>query len=177
MGRTGSVKPNEDPGALQQAKSEAATYAAGEQRPLGSYVLVMMGYGAAVGGLGGLVWRLRRPLPERLGWSDLLLTSLATHKIARLMSKDPVTSPLRAPFSRFAGTSGPAELEEEVRDGGPRKALGELVTCPFCIGQWVATGLIFGLVLAPRVTRLVAATFAALTGADFLQFAYARIQG
>jgi hypothetical protein len=28
--------------------------------------------------------------------------------------------------------------------------MGELLTCPFCLGQWVATGLIFGLVLAPR---------------------------
>jgi hypothetical protein len=63
-----------------------------------------------------------------------------------------------------------------VRDGGPRKAIGELVTWPFFIGQWVATGVIFGLGLAPRITRRVAALFLALTGADFLQFAYARIQ-
>lgn len=171
------MNQSDESGAVQTAKAEASTYAGGEERPLGSYLLVMLAYAAVVAGLGSLVWRLRRPLPERPGWSDVLLTTLATHKIARLLSKDPVTSPLRAPFSRFAGTSGPAELEEEVRDGGPRKAIGELVTCPFCVGQWVATGLIFGLVLAPRITRLVAAMFSALTGADFLQFAYARVQG
>jgi hypothetical protein len=62
--------------AVEKAKSEAATYAAGEQRPLGSYVLVMVAYAAVAAGLGPLVWRLRRPLAERLGWSDLVLTAL-----------------------------------------------------------------------------------------------------
>ena len=87
------------------------------------------------------------------------------------------TSPLRAPFTRFAGTSGEAELAEEVRGSGPRKAIGELVTCPFCLGLWVTTAIAFGLVLAPRPTRLVASILTALTGADFLQFAYDKVQG
>jgi hypothetical protein len=34
----------------------------------------------------------------------------------------------------------------------------------------------FGFVFAPRLTRLVAGTFTALAGADFLQLAYARAQ-
>jgi hypothetical protein len=46
-----------------------------------------------------------------------------------------------------------------------------LLVCPFCVGQWVATGFVFGLVLRPRATRLAASVFAALTAADFLQFA------
>jgi len=50
--------------------------------------------------------------------------------------------------------------------------MGELVTCPSCIGQWVTTGLVFGLALAPRATRMVAGTSSALTPADFLHFAY-----
>lgn len=87
-----------------------------------------------------------------------------------------MTSPLRAPFTRFKGRSGEAELAEQVRGTGPRKAVGELITCPFCVGQWVATGFVFGLVLAPRSTRLAASVFTALAGADFLQFAYAKTQ-
>jgi hypothetical protein len=59
-----------------------------------------------------------------------------------------------------------------VRGSGPRKALGELLTCPFCVGQWVATSFVLGLVLAPRATRLVASTFTAVAAADFLQLAY-----
>src|SRR6266568_6180594 len=50
----------------------------------------------------------------------------------RLITKDPVTSPLRAPFTVFEGQEGQAELKEEVRGHGARKAVGELVTCPFC---------------------------------------------
>jgi hypothetical protein len=67
-------------------------------------------------------------------------------------------------------------LVEEVRGTGRRKALGELLTCPFCLGQWVATGLVFGLVLAPRVTRLVGVLFTSLTAADVLQLGYDKLQ-
>jgi len=87
-----------------------------------------------------------------------------------------VTSPLRAPFTTFEGTSGEAELAESVRGTGMRKAVGELVTCPFCLGQWVATALAYGFVLAPRTTRWTCSVFTALTVADFLQLAYAAAQ-
>lgn len=92
-------------------------------------------------------------LPERLGWADLALLTVGTHEASRLLAEDPVTSPLRAAFTRFAGTSGESELSEEVRGSGPRKAMGELDTCPFCLGQWAATLFAFGLVLVPRPTR------------------------
>ena len=64
-----------------------------------------------------------------------------------------MTSPLRAPFTRFEGPQGNAELAEEVRGSGARKAVGELVTCPFCLGPWVATALTAGLTFAPGVAR------------------------
>ena len=73
----------------------------------------------------------------------------------------------------FEGTSGPAELAEEVRADGRRKTFGELISCPFCVGMWVATGFTAGYVLMPRTTRLATTTLAALAGSDFLQFAYA----
>jgi hypothetical protein len=89
------------------------------------------------------------------------------------VSKDSVTSPLRAPFTRYEGVSGPAELKEGVRGTGFRKAVGELLSCPFCLSQWVSTGFTFGLLTAPRATRWTASVFASLALADFLQFAYA----
>ncbi|MGH9165845.1 MAG: DUF1360 domain-containing protein [Acidimicrobiales bacterium] len=146
-------------------------YSAGEDRPLGGFAGLMGVYAVAVA-VGSLVVRRRGGLPERLRTDDLALVSVATHKISRLLAKDPVTSPLRAPFTRFAGTTGPAELKEEVKGIGAQKAMGELVTCPFCLGQWVATALVFGLAIAPRATRMVAATFTVVTAADLLQFAY-----
>ena len=57
-----------------------------------------------------------------------------------------------------------------------RKALGELVSCPFCLGQWVATTDVFGLIVVPRATRAAASVFAVLTGSDMLQYAYAKLQ-
>jgi hypothetical protein len=118
------------------------------------------------------VRRKRLPLP-RLGLADILLIGTATHKLSRRVAKDPVTSPLRAPFTRFKGTSGPAELAEEPRGGHTRHAIGELVSCPFCISQWIATGFVFGTVLAPGATRLAASVLASLTVSDSLQFGYA----
>ena len=161
-------------GLLSAARREAAAYRDGEERPLGSFLAVMGAYGALVGAAG--VAARRRGLPERVAWSDLALSSVATYKVSRLLAKDPVTSPLRAPFTRFAGTSGDAELADEVRGTGPRKAIGELVTCPFCLAQWVATGFAFGLVLAPRATRMTAGVFTMVTGAELLHFAHAGAQ-
>lgn len=159
-----------------QAQKEKAAYTGGEERPLGSFAAVMASYGVVVAGLSALVAARGRGLPERVGAADLALISVATHKVSRLIAKDPVTSPLRAPFTRFAGTSGEAELAEEVRGTGARKAVGELVTCPFCLAQWVATGFAFGLVLAPRATRLTATVFTVVAAADVLQFAYSGIE-
>jgi hypothetical protein len=133
-------------------------------------------YGTTVAGVALLLRARGRRLPERLSWADLALLTVATHKLSRLLAKDPVTSPLRAPFTHFAGTSGPGELQEKVRGTGPRKAIGALVTCPFCLAVWVATGFAFALVAAPRPTRLAASILAAVTGADVLQLAYGALE-
>lgn len=151
-------------------------YAAGADRPLGGYLTTLGVYSAVVGALTGTAVLSGRELPaDGLSPYEALLTAAATHKLSRLITKDPVTSPLRAPFTEYDGTAGPAELTEEARGDGARKTVGELVTCPFCASVWVATGLTAGLVFVPRVTRLVMGTFAALAGADMLQFAHARL--
>jgi hypothetical protein len=143
-----------------------------EERPLRGYAAMMALYGTGVAVAGALVRRRARPLPD-VSLRDVLLVGVATHKLSRRLSKDSATSPIRAPFTRYQGVSGPAELIEEPRGDGVRKAVGELVTCPFCLGQWVATSFVFGLALAPQATRMAASVFASLTLADFLQFGYA----
>ncbi len=151
-------------------------YAAGADRPLAQYSALMAAYGAAVVAMSTAVRRRGLPLP-RLGVGDIVLIGTATHKLSRRMAKDPVTSPLRAPFTRFKGTSGPAELAEEPRGGRARHAIGELVTCPFCLSQWVATGFVFGMIIAPGATRLAASVLTSLTVSDSLQFGYAILEG
>ncbi|MEV5243490.1 DUF1360 domain-containing protein [Streptomyces cinnamoneus] len=154
---------------------ERGAYTAGADRPLGAYAGMMGVYAAGVAALSAAARLARRPLPDPGPW-DVLLCAGATHQLSRLLTKDPVTSPLRAPFARYRGTSGPAELAEEPRGRGARKVVGELLTCPFCTGLWVATGLAAGMVFAPRTTRLATATMTALTGADLLHFLRVRMQ-
>jgi hypothetical protein len=148
-----------------------ADYAPGGDCPLGGYAALVGVYEAAVAVRVVALRRRNRPLPD-VRPVDVLLVGVATHKLARRMSKDSVTSPLRAPFTRYEGVAGPAELREGARGSGIRKAVGELVSCPFCLSQWVATGFTFGLLVAPRATRWAASVFASLALADFLQIAY-----
>jgi hypothetical protein len=158
------------------AHSVQDRYAGDEDRPLAGYALTMAAYGTVVGALAGTARLTGRDVPDRVPVTDVALGALAIEKLSRLLTKDPVTSPLRAPFTAYQGTSGSAELDEEVRGEGVQKVVGELVTCPFCTSVWVATGFAAGLVYLPRTTRLTVAALAALAGADLLQFARAGLE-
>jgi hypothetical protein len=158
------------------AQAQRDRYSGGEERPLGGYLATMAVYGTMVTGLAALARLTGRDVPADLSWSDVIRCAAATQKLSRLLAKDPVTSPLRAPFTSYEGTSGPSELQEQVRGAGGRKTVGELVTCPFCAGIWVATAFTAGLIYLPRTTRLATATLTALAGADLLQFVHALVE-
>jgi hypothetical protein len=151
-------------------------YRDGAERPLGGYLVTMAAYAAGCAAATTAARRTGRAVPGDFDVQDVLLTGLATHKAGRLLTFDPVTSPLRAPFTRYRGTKGPSELDEEVRGHGLQHTVGELITCPFCAGQWIATVLGFGRVFAPNATRLVTGVLASLAVSDFLQFARAAAQ-
>jgi uncharacterized protein DUF1360 len=73
----------------------------------------------------------------------------------------------------------PVTQDEEATEPKPRgleRALGELVTCPHCVGLWTASGLSYALVLFPRQTRLVTTIFAGQAVADFLNAAFVRLK-
>jgi hypothetical protein len=164
-------------GLAARAHAQADAYRSGEDRPLRGYVLVMTVFAAVVAGAAGLARIRGRRLPDGVGPWDVALITAGTHKLSRTISKDSVTAPLRAPFTRYEGRGGPAEVMEGVRAAsGLRHSIGELVSCPFCLDVWIATGFAIGLVFAPRATRLVAACLTAVAGSDFLQLAYARAQ-
>ncbi len=151
---------------------EEEEHAHGTERPIGGYMVLLGSYALMVLSL-GIVVRRRRHMPVRPAPADLALVAVATHKISRMLSKDTVLAAVRMPFTRFEEAAGEGEVNESVRGHGLRHAIGELLTCPFCLAQWVATGFTFGLLLAPRATRQVAAVFCAVTASDYLQLAYA----
>jgi hypothetical protein len=157
------------------ARDQRREYRQGDDRPLGSYGALLAVYGLTVG-VGSLIARLTGRRPPELSIRDIALMAVTTHRLSRTLAKDAVTSPIRAPFTRYEGVSGPAELSEEVRGTGPRHAVGELLTCPFCLSQWVGTAYAAGMMFAPRATRFAGATFTAVAAADWLHLAYTRLQ-
>jgi hypothetical protein len=160
-------------------RQQGAAYRHGEERPLGGYVALMSVYVAGTGLVAGsarLVRRRTGTSAQIPGVWDVALMALATQRLTRTLTKDPVTSPLRAPFTQYSGLSAPGELAEEVRGHGLQHSVGELLTCPMCLAQWVATGFALGFLVSPTVTRRVMTTFAAVGGADFLQQLYAATQ-
>lgn len=153
-------------------KRTGRQYAAGHDRPLGGYLAAMAGFATYTTAWATAVRLRGRPLPDRPEPWDVLLTSIATFRLSRLLTKASVTSPLRAPFTRYVAPQGPAELHEEAQSEDARHTLGELATCPFCMSVWVASTLTAGQLLWPRATRTAMGALAALAGADTLQLAY-----
>jgi Protein of unknown function (DUF1360) len=159
------------------ARHQERQYTNGEPRPLAGDLGAMGVYMGLVSAGAAAVRASGRELPERIPVGDALMLTVATFRLARRIAKDPVTSPIRAPFTQFRGPSGHAEIAEEVREhGGVKHAVGELLTCPFCLAQWVGTAFVFGYATAPKATRLAALTMTMVAGSDVLQFVYDAIQ-
>jgi hypothetical protein len=147
-------------------------YKNGEDVPLFSYGL-LAGTFNLLFALFLVVTRISgRSLPERIDARDIVLLGMATHKLSLVGSQDAITSPLRAPFTELEEKKSPKKVEEKPRGEGLRRSVGELVTCQFCLGVWVASFFTYGFVLLPRVSRLIAAIFAAVTVSDFLHQVY-----
>jgi hypothetical protein len=153
-----------------------AGHSPGQERPLGAYTVLLGTFGGLAVGFGAWLHRSGRRLPDKVAPGDLLLSTVATQKVARLLARDRVTSALRAPFTQFQDDAGVGEVEERARGTGLQRAVGELVVCPYCLGMWTASGFVSGLIVAPRATRWIAAVFTVLTGSDFLQIAYSRAE-
>jgi hypothetical protein len=144
--------------------------------PLGSYSALTSLFAGLCAAFAVWMRRTGRALPERVGTGDLALITLATHKLSRLITKERATSALRRPFTRYKYDAGAGEVEEQARGSGMRRAIGELLVCPYCIGMWVAAAFTAALAVAPRPTRWIAAALTALFGSDLLQIAYKRAE-
>jgi hypothetical protein len=140
------------------------------------YLTAMGVFGSLVAGATAVGRAHGRELPTSYRAQDLVLGAVATHKFARLVAKDGVSTPIRAPFTRFEGNAGSAEVNESPRPEPARHVVGELLSCPFCLAPWIATAYVATLSLAPRVAKAWAAVFAMVGGADFLQHAYAAVR-
>jgi len=118
--------------------------------PHSTYALLFGGFGAGLAAVAGLTTLLGRR-PDRLTTLDLAVLSAATFKAARTVASDEILSFVREPFVQGEAHEG---QEAPVETGGPRQAIGELLTCSRCIGTWAAAGLLSAQTLAPRTGRL-----------------------
>ena len=157
--------------------SDSGANSAGEvNRPLGAYVTLMAAFVALVGGFAAWLRRSGHDLPKRPSAVDLVLVTVATQKTSRLLSKERITAPVRAPFTELEPDVGADGPKETASGDGLRRALGELIGCPHCLSLWIATAFTAGLIAAPRSTRWTVAGLAVVSGSDVLQIAYRRFQ-
>jgi uncharacterized protein DUF1360 len=138
-----------------------------EHPPYEAYATIA---GAFLGGLAIVAARSRRSPPG--GTLDFLALSAATFKASRTLSRERVGSFVRQPF-----VEGDADHGDDERPAGEglQRAIGELVTCPRCLGTWSAAALVSTEMLAPRFGRLLTWSLGASAANDFLQAAFAAL--
>jgi hypothetical protein len=141
--------------------------------PLGAYAALIAAFNGLLALFFAGMQRAGRPLPARIPTQDVVLLGTATQQLSRLLTRDKITTVVRAPFTTVEGPAEePGELEEVPAGTGLRRAVGELLTCPYCVTAWIASLLTCGLAARPRETRLVASIFAAVAVSDLLNFFY-----
>jgi hypothetical protein len=135
---------------------------------MGRAILVSVFVSAAAGGIAA-ARRAGVRLPEHFDKADVAAVGVATFKLSRILTKSRVTSFARAPFTELHDGAGHGEVNESARGHGLRRAVGELVVCPYCVSVWISVALTGGLVVFPRQTRILVATANAVALADVLQ--------
>jgi len=108
--------------------------------------------------------KARLPSPGAL---DAALLGLGTARLSRLITRDKVMRPLRAPFT-VEQHEGPGEIKEQPKGSGLTRAAGELVTCPRCTAIWAASCLTITYFASPGVGRFVAMILSSSLVSDFV---------
>ena len=158
--------------AIEPVLSDAVIKGYGENQPLPQFSALMVLQSGVILLLATLAQARRYP-KIRLG--DLILLGIGTHKLSRIVAKDRVTAPLRAPFTRFEKSVGSGEVEDEPRGSGLQEVIGELISCPYCMSVWVASGLLLLFIVDPKLDRLICKLLTMITASHFLHRFYMRL--
>jgi hypothetical protein len=148
---------------------------AGQDRPPPARSPLIALYVAFLGGVVALVRSRVRQVPRPTP-GDVVLLGLSVFRLSRLVTKDKVLQSLRRPFVEAETPGASGEVNSRPRGAGVRRAVGELLSCPFCASIWLATALATGFALVPRATRLLWATLASVAVSDAAQHAYSAMQ-
>lgn len=88
-------------------------------------------------------------------WFTFVIDAIATYRLARLVSADTITEPIR---SRIMFK----------KNGDPREWWAELLGCRWCVGVWVGFAVMAARFLVPEVWRWPAYALAVATSAPLL---------
>ena len=104
-----------------------------------------------------------------VGAIEFVVFGLAVYRMANIVSNEPVTKPLRAPFVDEVPEDG--KLVEKPKRTGFRGALGLLIYCPSCTGVWFAAAIVYLYAFWPTQVFVVA-LFLALSGVERIGTAF-----
>ena len=104
----------------------------------------------------------------RIDAFELVLLSLATFRLGRLIAYDRVTEPIRAPFAKTVPDFSGAGMTVIARGQGVQKAYGQLISCPICAGTWIAAVLVMLLYFLPGPARVFLIMTAVVGGAELI---------
>jgi hypothetical protein len=93
-----------------------------------------------------------------LGWFEVVVLGFAVYRMANVLSSEPVTKPLRAPFVKEEQHG--SKVVERPKETGFRGAFGLLIYCPSCTGVWIAATVVYLYAFWPGPTFVVALIFA-----------------
>jgi hypothetical protein len=147
----------------------------GKDQPLAAYATLMSLYGIAFAGFVYAVKKGDVTLVDHCSLSDILLVGIAAHQLTRIIALDEVTSAARSPFTVYEGPGDiPSEVKEHPRGKGMQKAIGTLISCPFCLAPWVGVIGVVGLLTSPKITRAVATVFTIAAISNWLNLGYTK---
>lgn len=117
-----------------------------------------------------MVSRRKTPPGQELEFRpfDLVQLGLATYRLGRMIAYDSVFETFRSPFAETVPDGSGAGMTVRAKGTGAQHALGELISCPICVGTWVAAGLVYGLKLAPGPSRTFLAIMSSVGAAELL---------
>jgi len=128
------------------------------------YVAINVAWASMLAGLLGATGRGGKPGPAG---AELPVFGLATFTLTKALAKEKVGVWARDPLVEDDDAQ-----ERQPRGRGLRYVLGELVTCPRCLGTWGSLGLVGLRVARPREGRIVAGILATAAINDFLQTSF-----
>ena len=142
--------------------------------PSAGHLALLAAYTGGVAAAAAALGRRRRITMPTTG--DVVLLGIATYKLSRLVTRERVTKPLRTPFVEAVDDEQEPGVGEEPHGGSLRRAIGELLTCPFCASVWIGTAGTLLLAAAPRAARLGASGLASMAVADAAQYGLAGLK-